>query len=143
MTTTTGAMRQLAEQRSQIEQQTLGQATTVTALPVQVDLVLYRGDDFYLDIAVTDSSNAALPMTGKTPAAQIKAADTDPAPLASFTCTVDTTTTNIIHLHLANADSALLPDAAVWDCQITDDSSNDILTLVSGAITTSGDVTRP
>ena len=114
------------------------QATqTVGALPLPVNLLLYEGDDFFLDLTVTDSLGAAVDMTGATPTAQIRDVPDSPTLLATFTCT---TTTNVIHLHLPAAEAAKLSaPAAVWDCQI---ATPNILTLVAGTVTVTPQVTE-
>lgn len=117
---------------------TAGQS--VGTLPVVVDLVLYRGDDFYLDVTVTDTGGGPFDLTGYTASAQVRvSADTADPPAATFTATI---AANVIHLHLANVAAAGLPPLGVWDVQITD-AAGVVTTLAYGAVTTTPDVTRP
>ncbi len=118
----------------------LASTSVVGTLPMQVDLILYRGDDFFLDIAVTDADGAPVDLTGYTATSQLRAtADTVDPPMGSFTCT---TSTNVVHLHLPAANAKGLAHTAVWDVQIAD-AGGVITTLAYGAATIQPDVTRP
>lgn len=111
------------------------------SLPLQVDLTLYRGDDFFLDVEVTDSGGAPFDLTGYTAAAQIRAtADAADPPAASFDPVIAGST---IHLHLPHGEATGLPTPnGAWDVQITD-ATGIVTTLAFGAVTTTPDVTRP
>jgi hypothetical protein len=118
-----------------------GPPVTVGELPQEVDLVLYRGDDFYLTVTVTAAAGGPFDLTGYVPTAQIRETpdDADP-PLAAFTATV---AANVITLHLTHtAAAALTVDPAVWDVQIADPLGG-ITTLARGSVTVTLDVTRP
>lgn len=117
---------------------TLTAAQIVGRLPQEVDLILYRGDDFFLDITVTDSGGMPIDLTGSTAAAQFRNTTEDPNALASFSATV---AGNIVHLHLLASDAALLVPECVWDIQVTD-SAGVVTTLAFGAATVTSDVTR-
>ena len=108
----------------------------VGTLPSPVDLSLYQGDDFYLDLTVTNSDGSPADLTGATPKAQIRTTAADATVLAEFVATI---TTNVIHLHLTAALTAPLSGPAVWDCQIT---TPDVVTLVAGTVTIRPEVTR-
>jgi hypothetical protein len=113
-------------------------ATTITALPMTVNLDLYAGDDFYLDLTVTNPDGTAADLSTAVATAQVRAKATDPdPPLAAFVATI---TGNVIRLHLASTASQQLTGPAVWDCQV---ATPDITTLAAGTVTMSGDVTRP
>ena len=111
---------------------------TITAQPATINLVIYQGDDFYLDLTVTDAVGAAADLTGATASAQVRltAGAIDP-PAATFTATI---TTNVIHLHLPTTESTKLHSSAVWDCQI---ATPDITTLAAGTVTVTAQVTTP
>jgi hypothetical protein len=116
-----------------------GACTVLVSTPECVNLALYRGDDFYIDITVTyqDSGDPA-DLSNALATAMIRARAGDQrAPLASFAATIEG---NVIHLHLTSTASAGLPTSAVWDCQI---ATPDVTTLVAGTITTTPDVTHP
>jgi hypothetical protein len=113
--------------------------TSITALPISVNLSLYKGDDFTFTLTVTNADQSPADLTGVTAEAQIRTkADAPDPPLASFEATI---TGNVIALHLAGADSALLPSTSTWDCQITTVDGH-ITTLAAGSIAMSGEVTR-
>jgi hypothetical protein len=110
----------------------------VTVLPAEVDLNIYQGDDFYLDVAVTDAASNPINVTNMAPMSQIRATPDGPAILASFNITVDATTTNLIHLHLASVDSNGLPPTCAWDLQL---SQPDVTTIAAGSVTVTLQVT--
>jgi len=124
--------------RKQLEEQAaaLAAAQVVGALPTRVDLSIYQGDDFFLTVAV--SGSGAIDLTTFTPKSQIKSNPGAPSVIASFTATVKDPTT--IVLHLASAQSTLLPSTASWDLQITD-TNGLVTTLCYGQISTSREVT--
>ena len=112
---------------------------TITALPAVVNLSLYQGDDFFLDLTVTNPDGSAAELTSATPSADIKASKTAPDALATFDAEVDAILTNVIHLHLPHLQAAqLTPGSAVWDCQIED---TQVFTLAAGSVTITGEVT--
>jgi len=115
-------------------------AIVVGTLPLAVDLVLYRGDDFYLDVTVTNSSGGAFDLTGFTAASQVRVSPDEPdPPAATFTATI---AANVIHLHLPHGEADALPVTGAWDVQIKD-ATGVVTTLAFGAVTTTPDVTRP
>ena len=113
-------------------------APVISAVPEQQDLKLYEGDDFHLDVDVSDPLGAPADLTGAVAAAQIRLTTDDETILAAFTCTI---TDSTISLHLPSADAVDLPTSAVWDLQITD--SGIVTTLLYGKVTVQPEVTRP
>jgi hypothetical protein len=111
----------------------------VTVLPLTVNLNIYQGDDFYLDVLVTDADSNPINVTNMSPMSQIRTVPDGPSILASFTCTVDATTTNLIHLHLAATDSNSLPANCVWDLQL---SQPDVTTVAAGTVNVTLQVTQ-
>lgn len=110
---------------------------TVTALPAPVNLEIYKGDDFYLDVTVTNPDGSDADLSAVTPAAQIRPQPNSATILATFDLTVDG---NVIHLHLPHGESHNLIPRCAWDVQIT---GGDITTLAAGTVTVSGEVTMP
>jgi hypothetical protein len=111
----------------------------VSMLPVTVNLKLYQGDDFYLDLTVTNPDGTPADLTGYTAQAQIRTAVGAPdPPEASFTASVDTSA-SIIHLHLPHTEAEKLTAGVnYWDCQI---SSTEWFTLAAGKVTVTGEIT--
>ncbi len=109
---------------------------TITQLPAEVDLAIYQGDDFYLDLTVTDAGGGAADLTGFTATAQVRSAPgaVDP-PMCTFTATI---AANIIHLHLPHTEAAKLNNPAAWDCQV---EATDVITLVAGKVTVTLQIT--
>jgi hypothetical protein len=113
-----------------------GPPISIDALPQVVNLELYRGDDFSLAIVVTNDDGSDFDLTGYTARAQIRTTHDATEILATFTATI---ATNVITLHLPAVQAARLVAATVWDCEI---EAADLVTLVTGKVTTSPDVTR-
>jgi hypothetical protein len=111
---------------------------TVTGIPAAINLLVYAGDDLYLDLSVTNVG-APADLTGYSAKAQIRATPADTAILATLTATIAGST---VHLHLVHTDAATLSGSAVWDCQLTDPIGN-ISTIAAGTVTVTPDVTRP
>ena len=112
--------------------------TTIVALPQEVNLTLYQGDDFYLDLFVSNPDNSAADLAGCTASAQIRNSPSSPQILASLSAVING---NAIHLKLDHSDAAKLTQS-VWDAQLVY-PSGDIVTLVAGTVTVSQEVTRP
>jgi|SRR5215472_2534860 len=107
-------------------------------LPLAVNLTVYQGDDFFLDLSVTDSGGNPVNMTGWVPSAQVRGAPGS-AVVATFTCSVDQTNTNVVHLWLPHLQSMNLARRGVWDCQV--DDAGVITTLVAGTVSAVMEVT--
>ena len=84
--------------------------------PQVVNLKLYRGDDAFVDIVVSNDDGSPTDLTGAMVRAQVRksvAATT----ATSWDTTIDGDT---IHLHLDSTVSESLPTAGVWDVELTD-----------------------
>jgi hypothetical protein len=113
--------------------------TSVIALPQPVNLSLYAGDDFYLDLVLTSAVDAsALDLSGCSCQAQIRATAADSTVLAAFVTSI---LGNVVTLHLSHTVSATLVPG-VWDAQLIA-ANGDIVTLVAGSVTVAPEVTRP
>jgi len=121
-----------------VSAQTIGTKTTITALPVTVDLNIYAGDDFSFTVTVTNADGSTPNLTGQTAKAEVRVTPGDATALVTFTCTI---ATNVITLTLPHTASTGLPAATVYDCQLTD-SGGAITTLIAGKITSTADVTK-
>jgi hypothetical protein len=111
----------------------------VTVLPAVINLSIYQGDDFFLDMLVTDANNNPVNLSQALPMSQIRPAPDDDMILANLDVEVDATTTNLLHLHLFAADSAQLPATAAWDIQLSVPS---ITTIAYGTVTVTLQVTQ-
>lgn len=111
------------------------------ALPLGIDLAVYAGDDFWLNVDVSDpATGLPVDLTGFIPSAQVRLTSADSTVLADFECEINTST---ISLHLHHDDAAVLPAVTAWDLQITTaDLDPVVLTLVGGQIKTTPEVTR-
>jgi hypothetical protein len=111
----------------------------ITVLPAVINLYIYQGDDFYLDMLVTDQNGAAVDCSQSSPMSQVRLFPDDPDILANLSVVVDSTTINLLHLHLLAADSSLLPASAAWDIQLT---VPNVTTLAYGSVTVTMQVTQ-
>lgn len=111
----------------------------ITVQPTTIDLVIYQGDDFYLDVYVTDSNSNPINITAMVPMSQIRSAPDAPTILASFNIAIDGTTTNLMHLHLASTDANGLPAECAWDLQLSQPS---VTTIIAGTVTVTPQVTQ-
>jgi len=110
----------------------------ISALPQTVNLSLYAGDDFYMNLTVTNPDGSPSDLSGAVVLAQIKAAPNNPTVLATFSSTI---VANVIELHLSSASSAALPATCVWDCQITTPAAG-VTTLAGGTVTVTSQVSQ-
>jgi hypothetical protein len=116
----------------------LAAAQTLSSLPAPVNLILYQGDDFVVDITVTNADGSAADLTGYTASSQVRDKP-DGTLQATFSCAVDPDVGNLIHLRLPHSEAAnLVPGSAAWDAQIAGPM---VVTLVAGLVTVIGEVT--
>jgi hypothetical protein len=113
-------------------------ATSISALPQEVDLLLYSGDDFSLTLTLKNPDGSITDLTGASAKAQVRTTAADGNIAASFICTISS---NVITAHLTGTSSQSLVGNYVWDCQITN-SSGSVKTPVAGTVTFTQDVTR-
>lgn len=110
----------------------------VVVLPTTINLTFYEGDDFYLDMTVTDSTGP-IDLTNSQPMSQIRITPDDDNILASFDIVIDGTTQGLLHLHLNALDSNGLPAHCAWDIQLSNPA---ITTIAAGTVTVKPQVTQ-
>jgi hypothetical protein len=106
----------------------------LSALPEQVDLRMYAGDDFSITVTVTEPDGTPAVLDGAILEAQIRSRANGPI-LGEFTATG---TGDTLLLSLPGTVSATLPSVAVYDCEWVDRS----LTLIAGTVYTEAQVTQ-
>lgn len=110
----------------------------VVALPQVCNVAFYQGDDFYLDVTVTDPDGTTpVDVSDVNPRAQIRLTAEAEEVLAEFD--IDPDDIGVLHLHLPAADSATLPLLVVWDLQI---ETPDVVTIMAGTLRVNRQVTR-
>lgn len=116
-----------------------------TQAPQCVNLTIYEGDDFLLDMAVFNEAGDPIDLTawgGAVPKAQIRPSTESEAIIAAFEWEIDVVNTNVIHWHLTSTVNQNMPHTpAVWDAQVT--WYGFITTLAAGTVTWTQEVTRP
>jgi hypothetical protein len=113
----------------------------ISGLPQTVNLALYEGDDFWLDLTVSDAAGGPADLTGMVAKSQIRKTASEVADqlLATFDCVI---AGNIVHLHLPSSAAAMLSQSGVWDCQIATTGAPPLITtLAAGAVTVTPQVT--
>lgn len=118
---------------------TSAKAVTISTMPLAVNLILYAGDDFWMEITVNDDAGDPYDLSAAEATSQIRAAPSDTVVLADFEIT---TSANVLSLHLGNSVTQSLPSKGVWDVQINYGVDDTTLTLAYGTVTVSPDVTR-
>jgi hypothetical protein len=111
----------------------------IAALPLEVDLDLYAGDDFYLDIAVFNPDGSPMDVSSAAPMSMIRLTVEDTHILATLIITVDPDVTGLLHMSIPSVYSTTLPPKCVYDVQL---SIPVIVTLIAGTITMHPQVTR-
>jgi len=111
----------------------------ISALPLEVDLDLYAGDDFGLEVAVSNPDGSPMDVSSAAPMSMIRNTPADPTVLATLVVTVDPDVTGLLHLSIPSVYSTTLPPSCVYDMQLTIPT---ILTLIAGTITMHPQVTR-
>lgn len=110
---------------------------TVGTLPAIINLNIYQGDDFFLDLTI--GSTPDIDLTNYTPKAEIRQNPGANLVLATFDATIVDSTT--IGLHLPAAQSILLTSNCHWDVQITDPAGL-VTTVGRGDVNVTLEVTK-
>jgi len=117
---------------------TVALAPITLSAPVQLDLAIYRGDTGHFQVHLTDSLGQPVDVSTATWDADIRLTADDTTTVGSFVITtVDSAT---IDVAVDTALSEVLPPAAVWDLEMT--NNGEVKTLLAGKITSTVDVSR-
>ena len=112
-------------------------------LPGVYDLQLYRGDTARYSFVLWQDTNKTIPLdlTGSVAAAQVRDRADSGRVVVQLACAISLP--NTVNVALLAADSAALPAncRGVWDLQLTA-ATGDVLTVVSGKVAVTSDVTR-
>lgn len=112
-------------------------------MPATFNITIRMGDTETISVAIKDSAGAAVNITGRTYAAQIRANAEDTTILATFSCSVTSAVAGTLQATLSATDTrALTPGLGVWDLQETITSGGVVTTLLAGQVTIVQDVTR-
>lgn len=101
------------------------QPVTVEAKPTPINIAFPAGDDYYLDLTLSDEG-APVDLTGASAEAWVRLGT---QVLAHFAVTIED---NVLHLHLDDAETAVLPVHCEWECQLT--RGGDLSTIASGMV---------
>ena|SRR3982751_4656398 len=113
---------------------------TIEVLPQVVHISFYQGDDFLLDVAVTDpDAGTPIDVSAMTPKAQIRSSPSDATVLAEFAIDATDAATGLLHLSLASTVTTNLPDGGMWDLQL---ATPKVSTIAAGNVSCTRQVTR-
>ena len=127
----------VVRKKAQAEQKAAMAATTVGSLPARIDLLLYQGDDFILDLIF--SGPVGIDMATYTAKAEIRQSPGSAQLITTFVPSTPNAST--VRLHLTHSSAELLGGDCSWDCQITD-TVGTVTTVAYGSITLTKQVTR-
>jgi len=109
--------------------------------PANLPLNIRIGDTETISVAIKDSTGAAVNITGRTYAAQIRTTTDAATALATFSCSITNAAAGTLTATLsASTTAALTAGLGVWDLQET--NSTTVTTLLAGSVTIVQDVTR-
>jgi len=109
--------------------------------PANLPLTIRVGDTEEVIATIQDENGAAVNITSRTYAAQVRAKPDSSTTLAAFVCTVTSGGGGIVTCTLSSGTTAALtPTDAVWDMQEINGSV--VTTLLAGPVTIATDVTR-
>src|SRR5262245_50603302 len=106
--------------------------------PAKLDLDLYRGDSTRLRVKLFAQDSSPLDLTGAEAKAEIRDRPAGDV-IVPLICTIELP--NTIQIDLIASDSLNLPQAGVWDLQLTFLSSGDVKTPLAGQVSVTPDVT--
>ena len=112
------------------------------------DVYLNQGEDFSMDVKVTDDDNVYLDLASYAVNAQIRNPESR-ALLANMTCTKSPTETGLVTLSIPAADTRLIPCAsaiydsvAIYAWDMTIKNTNETRRVLQGKVFLSAGVTR-
>jgi hypothetical protein len=109
-------------------------------MAIKANIVIDQGTDFFTSINVTDDNGDPVDLSAYTGAAQMRKHYTS-SNATSFTVTTNGSGTVTLTMS-ANTTDNLVPGRYVYDCELTDTSSNTVSRLVEGIVTVTPQVTR-
>ena len=111
-------------------------------MSIKANLVIDQGANYFSTILLTDVDGIALDLTGYTGAAQIRKEYTSSNAAATFTVTI-TAEDGQVDLSLTAAQTAnLTAGEYLYDCELTQTSSNKVSRIVEGKVTVTPEITR-
>lgn len=109
-------------------------------MAIKANIVIDQGADFSTSINVTDDNGDPVDLTSYTGAAQMRKHYTSSN---STSFVVTTNGSGVVSLTMnAATTNTLVPGRYVYDCELTDTSSNTVSRLVEGIVTVTPQVTR-
>jgi len=112
-------------------------------MPATYNITIRMGDTETISVTIQDSAGAAVDISGRSYAAQIRSNADDTTVLATFACAVVSGPAGTLSATLTSTQTAALtPGVGVWDLQETNPVGPVVTTLLAGQVTIVQDVTR-
>ena len=121
-------------QRAEAEAEARAAAITIGTLPPRVDLILFQGDDIFINLTLTQPG---IDLTLYVPRAQVRS---QPGGVLIAEVDVSVLNATTLRLHLDSPQTTLFPSTAVWDVQVSD-TAGIVTTLAQGSVSTTREVT--
>jgi len=110
----------------------------IDALPQTINMKLYIGDDFFMELPVADKDGNPVDLAGYVAASQVRTNANAVDIAATIDCEIDVPQSTV-YVHLRSSEAMGLPGSGVWDLQI---DGPRLLTLAAGTVTGVARVTR-
>jgi len=105
------------------------------------NISIYQGDTYTHDVTLTDSSNAAINISGRTYSGQIRPFASSSEVTATFNTEIISASDGQMRFSLTpSQSSSIAAGSYVYDLQETNGST--VLTIMSGSVTVTAEVTR-
>ena len=104
------------------------------------NISIYRGDTYLHEITIRDSSNASIDISDRTYSAQVRRTASSDV-ILTFTSTVTDAANGVLQISLTSSQTSSL-DSGIYIYDLQETNSSNILTLMRGNVTVTGDITR-
>jgi len=105
------------------------------------NISIYKGDTYTHEVTLKDASNAAIDITDRTYLAQIRRSASSADIVLTFTSTITNASGGVLQLSLTSAQTTNL-QAGTYTYDLQETNGSNVLTLMYGSITVTGDVSR-
>lgn len=104
------------------------------------NISIYRGDTYTHQVSIRDSSNVAIDITDRTYTSQIRRSPSSDV-ILTFTSAITDASNGVVQISLTSTQTASL-DTGIYIYDLQETNGSNILTLMRGNVTVTGDITR-
>jgi hypothetical protein len=105
------------------------------------NISIYRGDTYVHEIRIRDSANAVINISGRVYSAQIRRSSSSSNTVVSFTSTITDASNGVLQISLTTNQTANLR-SGMYKYDLQEINGSNVLTLMTGNVTVTGDITR-